>query len=146
MSVNGRHGSPVSVQRHYADLWEAIAARFGDQQALSHGARIVSWADFEQRSARLAGAIGAGGIRAGDAVATYLYNCPEYLEIFFAAIKIRAVPANVNYRYTSDELLALLDNAQAKALFFDAALRERVDAVSDRLASKFHVGGGCDGV
>jgi fatty-acyl-CoA synthase len=135
----------VSVQRHYADLWEAIAERFGDQQALSHGARIVSWADFEQRSARLAGAIGAGGIRAGDAVATYLYNCPEYLEIFFAAIKIRAVPANVNYRYTSDELLALLDNAQAKALFFDVALRERVDAVSDRLGDLLLVEVGGEG-
>lgn len=135
----------MTIQRHYADLWEAIAERFGEQPALSQGSRIVSWADFEHRSARLAGAITARGIRAGEVVAAYLYNCPEYLEIFFAAIKIRVVPANVNYRYTSDELLALLDDAQAKALFFDAALRERVDAASDRLGDLLLVEVGGDG-
>jgi 3-oxocholest-4-en-26-oate---CoA ligase len=123
----------LTVEGHYADLWEAIADRFGDQPALTQGARTVSWSDFEHRAARLASALAASGLKAGDSVAAYLYNCPEYLEIFFAAIKIRVVPANVNYRYTSDELLALLDNAQAKAMFFDAALRDRVDAVRDHL-------------
>jgi 3-oxocholest-4-en-26-oate---CoA ligase len=117
---------------HYATFWEAIADRFPDRSALQHGQRRVSWAGFEQRSARLAGALQAWGLRHGDAVAAYLYNCPEYLEIFFGALKTRAVPANINYRYTSDELLALLDNAQAKVLFFDAALRERVASIVDR--------------
>ena len=66
-------------------------------------------------------------------MAAYLYNCPEYLEIFFGALKARAVPANINYRYTSNELLALLANSEAKALFFDTALRDRVAAISQRV-------------
>ena len=118
--------------RHYADLWEAIADRIPDQPALSHGGRTVSWADFERRAAQLAGALGAHGIESGDGVAVYLYNCPEYLEIFFAAMKVRLVSANVNYRYTSDELMDLLGNAQAGVLFYDAALRERVATIVDR--------------
>ena len=92
----------------------------------------MSWADFEQRSARLAGALQAWGLGHNDAVAAYLYNCPEYLEIFFGALKTRAVPANINYRYTSDELLALVNNAGAKVLFFDASLRSRVASIVDR--------------
>ena len=74
----------------------------------------------------MAGALRAHGIGQGDAVAAYLYNCPEYFEVFFGALKIRAVPSNVNYRYGSDELRALLESAEAKALFFDSALRDQV--------------------
>ena len=65
----------------------------------------------------------------GSVVACYLYNCPEYFETFLAALKIRAVPANVNYRYGGAELRALLENCEAEALFFDSALRERVASV-----------------
>src|SRR6516164_7701798 len=127
-------GSGVaSSGRHYATLCGAIADRIPDRSALGHGERRVSWGRFEQRSARVAGALAAAGLGHGDAVATYLYDCPEYFEIFFGALKIRAVPANVNYRYTSDELIALLDNVQATALFFDAALRGRVAAIVDRI-------------
>ena len=117
---------------HYATAWEAIADRIPERPALRHGERKLSWAAFEQRSARLAGALSSRGYGRGDGIAAYLYNCPEYLEIFFAALKIRAVPSNVNYRYTSDELLALLENAEAKVLFFDAALRDRVAEIADR--------------
>jgi 3-oxocholest-4-en-26-oate---CoA ligase len=118
---------------HYATCWEAVADRLPQRPALRHGERLMSWATFERRAAKLAGALAHWGIGHTDAVAAYLYNCPEYLEIFFAALKIRAVPANVNYRYTSDELVALLDNAEAKVLFFDAALRERVSAIAERI-------------
>ena len=71
---------------HYATFWEAIADEFPNRFALQHGRRRVPWGAFEQRSARLAGALRSWGLGHGDAVAAYLYNCPEYLEIFFAAL------------------------------------------------------------
>ena len=118
---------------HYATLWESIADRIPDRPALGHGARRETWADFEHRSSLLAGALSEWGLGPGDGVAAYLYNCPEYFETFFGALKIRAVPSNVNYRYRSDELLALLGNSGAKVLFFDAALRDRVASVAGRV-------------
>ena len=121
-----------SQSMHYATLWESIADRIPDSPALGHGARRESWGDFERRSALLAGALVEWGLGQGDGVAAYLYNCPEYFETFFGALKVRAVPSNVNYRYRSDELLALLENSGAKVLFFDAALRDRVASVVDR--------------
>jgi fatty-acyl-CoA synthase len=117
---------------HYATVWEEIADAIPDARALGHGGKTWMWSEFEQRSARLAAGLHAHGISAGDGVAEYLYNCPEYLEIFFAALKLRGVPSNVNYRYGSDELLALLENSEAKVLFFDASLADRVAAVADR--------------
>ena len=115
---------------HYATLWEAISERIPDSTALCHGSVARSWRDFEARAARLAGALGTHGIGRGDTVAAYLFNCPEYSELFFGALKIRAVPANVNYRYGSEELLMLLENSEARALVFDTSLRDRVMAVA----------------
>ena len=45
-------------------------------------------------------------------------NAPEYLEAFFAAQKLGAVPVNVNYRYVGAELAYLLDNSDAVALVY----------------------------
>ena len=114
---------------HFATLWEAIADEIPSAPALTHRARAIAWGEFEQRAARLAGALRAHGLGPGSVVACYLYNCPEYFETFLAALKIRAVPANVNYRYGGAELRALLENCEAEALFFDSALRERVASI-----------------
>src|SRR5947207_1640759 len=114
---------------HFATVWEAIADRIPSAPALTHGARTTTWGAFEERAARLAGALRAHGVGPGSAVACYLFNCPEYFETFLAALKIRAVPANVNYRYGGGELRALLENCDATALFFDSALGERVESI-----------------
>jgi acyl-CoA synthetase (AMP-forming)/AMP-acid ligase II len=114
---------------HFATLWEAIADEIPAAPALTHGTRTIGWGEFELRAARLAGALRAHGLGPGSVVACYLYNCPEYFETFLAALKIRAVPANVNYRYGGAELRALLENCEAEALFFDSALRERVASI-----------------
>jgi fatty-acyl-CoA synthase len=122
----------TSTSLHYATVWEAIADRIPDAPALRHGTLVRSWAEFEARSARLAGALQEHGIGRGDSVACYLYNSPEYFEAFFGPLKLRAVPCNINYRYGSSELVALLENSEAKVLFFDAALRDKVAAIADR--------------
>jgi 3-oxocholest-4-en-26-oate---CoA ligase len=121
--------SAGSEPLHFATLWEAIADEIPAAAALTHGARTIAWGQFEQRAARLAGALLAHGLGPGSTVACYLYNCPEYFETFLAALKIRAVPANVNYRYGGAELRELLENCDAEALFFDSALRERVASI-----------------
>jgi len=127
--------TPAGSSRHYATVWEAIADRLPDQTALRHGDHEVTWAAFDDRSARLAAALADRGLGEGAGFAAYLYNCPEYLEIFFAALKVRAVPSNVNYRYGSDELLALLESSHARVLFFDAELRHHVASIVDRAPS-----------
>jgi len=116
-----------------ADMWEAVADNLGDAPALVHGDHVQTFRQFDERAARLAGALAANGIAAGGKVAMYVYNCNEYLDTCFAAMKLRAVPVNVNYRYLADELHYLLDNADAEALIYHGGLAERVEAVRGRL-------------
>jgi fatty-acyl-CoA synthase len=114
------------VDDHLAIIWESIADRLPEEVALVYGSKRVTWRDFEQRAARLAGAMAAAGVEPGHTVGIDTYNCPEYLETFFAALKIRAEPANVNYRYLGDELSFLLRQSETVALVYHAAFRDRV--------------------
>jgi fatty-acyl-CoA synthase len=116
-----------------ADMWESVAATIPAELALVHGSTRRTYREFEERAARLARALQDHGIGAGDKVALYLFNAPEYLETVFAALKIRAIPVNVNFRYLADELRYLLGNADAKAVVFHGELAERVDAVRAEL-------------
>ncbi len=111
---------------NFADLWEQIAREYPDADAVGDAQHIRSWAEFDDRAGRLASALDAAGIGHDDKVALYLYNGNEYLEAQYAAFKTRSVPCNVNYRYLVNELVYLLTNADAKAVFFDSSLIDRV--------------------
>jgi acyl-CoA synthetase (AMP-forming)/AMP-acid ligase II len=43
-------------------------------------------------------------------------NCVEWIETMVAAFKLRAVPININYRYQTEELTYMFDNADLVAL------------------------------
>jgi len=118
---------------HFATIWETVADSYGDQTALIHGETARNWAEFDDRAARLASAFLDAGVQAGDTVAIDLYNCSEYLEVFFAALKIRAVPANVNYRYLDEEMHELLRQADARVLVHHASFADRVSLASKGL-------------
>ena len=120
------------MEKHYATLWEALADRLGDREAIVCGDTRRSWSEYERRAARLAAAFAAAGLKRDSKVGLYLYNGPEYLESQFAAFKGRHVPVNVNYRYLDDELLYLLENSDAEALVFHRSLADRVERVRER--------------
>lgn len=98
-----------------ADLFEIVVDTVPDREALVYGEKRFTYAQLEQRANRLAHYLKAQGIKPGDHVGLYLYNCNEYLEGMLACFKIRAVPINVNYRYVQDELQYVFDNASLVA-------------------------------
>ena len=120
------------VNLNIASAWEAISDQIGDLTAISTSQNSESWGEFEKRSASLAKTFSEKGLKRDSKVAFYCYNGPEYLEGQFAAFKIRAIPANVNYRYLDEELVYILNNADAEAILFDSSLTERVDSVRSR--------------
>ncbi|MWA07568.1 AMP-binding protein [Actinomadura sp. LD22] len=118
---------------NYGDVLEAVARAHPSRTALIHGGRRMDWAEFDQRAARLAAVLEAGGLRPGDVVAEYMRNGTAYLETFFAASKAALAPMNTNYRYVEDELEQIWTDADVKAVVYDAEFRDRVAAVRERL-------------
>jgi 3-oxocholest-4-en-26-oate---CoA ligase len=119
------------VNWNFGTVFESIADAVPDHNALVQGQRRRTWREFDERAARLAAAMRDLGLGPGSKVAFYLFNSNEYLETLFACFKLRAVPANVNYRYTEHELSYLLDNSDAEAVVFHGELAERVGAVRE---------------
>jgi len=117
---------------NFADVFESVCDALADRTVLVQGDRRVTWQQFDNRAARLAGAFVAAGLAPNAKVASYLYNGNEYSEGVYATFKMRGVPVNVNYRYLEDELVYLLDNSDAEALLFHGALGDRVAKVRDR--------------
>lgn len=118
---------------HFATIFEAIADQIGSATAIVQGTTERTWADFDDRAARIASALTGAGVSTGARFGMYLYNTPEYLEAQYAGFKQRMVPVNVNYRYLDDELHYLLDNSDAEAVFFHTSLGDRIARVADRL-------------
>lgn len=113
-------------QFHLADLLEIVAKAIPERVALRDDKGQVTYAQMNDRADRLAAGLYALGLRRGDKVGLYLMNGPEYLESFFAIIKIGAVPFNVNYRYGLEELKYLFGNADTKAIIHGAEFSDMV--------------------
>ncbi len=101
---------------NFAAVWDSIALEAPDRTAIVCGDRSITFGDFEDRAARLAGWLATQGVGPSDKVAIDLLNRPEYLETFYATLKLGAVPVNVNFRYGVDETRYLLDDADAVAV------------------------------
>jgi acyl-CoA synthetase (AMP-forming)/AMP-acid ligase II len=117
---------------NFATLWETVADTVPTQMAVVCGPRRVSWQDYENRAARLAAAFTAAGLGPHSKVGLYLYNGAEYCETNFAALKMRAIPINVNYRYLDEELVYLFDNADLEAVVFHTSLADRIARVAPK--------------
>ena len=102
-----------------------------DREALVCGERRYSYADLEERANRLANHLAVRGHR-GRATSSgcYLPNHEAYIDTLLACFKIRAVPVNVNYRYVTDELRHLFNDAGLVAVVCPAEYVPRVAAVA----------------
>jgi acyl-CoA synthetase (AMP-forming)/AMP-acid ligase II len=123
---------------NFASLWELVADTAGPRVAIVHGERQRTWADFDERAARLAAALAGLGVGPGTTVAVNLRNRIENLEALFAAFKLRAVPFNVNFRYREKELGYLLQDAKPRAVIYDRAFRTRVLPAIERSGLPAH--------
>lgn len=111
-----------------ADMFEMIVDAVPEREALICGDYRTTYKEFDERSNQLAHLLASKGIKAGDHVGLFMYNCGEYLEGMMACFKIRAVPINVNYRYVGEELAYIFTNADMVACIHG---REFVPAIKD---------------
>lgn len=114
-----------------ADMFEMVADKIPSRDALVCGEQRATFAQLEQRANQLAHHLAAQGVKAGDHVGLYLYNCNEYLEGMLACFKIRAVPINVNYRYVEEELLYIFENADMVACIHNEEFIPHIAQVKD---------------
>ena len=99
------------LERHAHGRPEGVAFRFRGE--------TTTWRELHDRVERLAAALAARGVAAGDRVAMLMGNRPEYMEALLAANRLGAIGVPVNFRLAAGEIAYILENSGATVLFVD---------------------------
>ncbi|ETK33603.1 acyl-CoA synthetase [Microbispora sp. ATCC PTA-5024] len=118
------------MEFNHADLFEGLADAIGDRVAVVCGDGRLTYAALDAEANRLAHHLQDRGVGPGTHVGIQLYNGLEYVTALLAALKLRAVPINVNYRYVEAELGYLYRDSDIAVLMFDVEFDERVAHVA----------------
>ncbi|MCK8670924.1 AMP-binding protein [Rhodococcus sp. HM1] len=114
------------MQFNLADVFETVAAAVPDRIALTYEDLNLTYAQLEAESNRTGQLFARAGISQGDHVALFLKNSVEHVTSILGLIKIRAVPINVNYRYTPAELEYIFTNSDSVAVVVELPEHQRV--------------------
>ena len=104
--------SPVSFLVRAAHI-------YGPRVAVIHGDRRYTYAQFLERSRRLASALARVGMGKGDTVAIMAANTPEMLEAHYAVPMLGAVLCSVNTRLDAAAVGFILRHSEAKVVLTD---------------------------
>lgn len=108
--------------------------------------REITWSVFNEKANRFAHMLLGRGIAKGDKVAIIMYNCLEWLPIYFGVLKTGAIAVPFNFRYDAEEILYCAELAEVDAIVFDPAFIGRIEQNAERLAKNrllIYVGDGC---
>src|SRR5262249_974460 len=115
------------------------AATKPDEEALTYLDRTWTWAEWDNRVRRLAGALRECGIRPGAILALLEKNHPACVELTLAAASLGAATAIINFRLAADELDYVLNDSDAKVLIVGAEFKPLIDQIRGDLTNIAHV-------
>ncbi len=115
---------------HYATDWldkraKLTPNRVGLVEGL--GGPEITFSDWNARVNRTANYLRSLGVEKGDRVSVYASNCPEYVDLFWAAGKIGFVLHNLNWRLTVHELRQIVADAEPVVLIYSDDWSVQVD-------------------
>ena len=122
---------------HLLTVAEAVAthARLTPHKvAVRDSQRSLTFAQWHQRSNKLANGLLGLGLQKGDRVALLAYNCAEWLEIYSALAAAGLVAVPINFRLTAPEISYIATHCEAKAFIVQDDLRDRVQDLRATLA------------
>ena len=83
-----------------------------EDEALEWQGRVYTFGELDRRSDRMAQALAARGLVAGERMAVYLANCVEYIDLYLAALKLGAIFVPVNILYRERELAHIVNDSR----------------------------------
>jgi len=93
----------------------------------------LSYPELQDRIARLANALKALGVKAGDTVAVMDYDSHRYLECFFAVPMLGAVLHTINVRLSPEQLLYTIEHAEDDVLMVHSDFLPLLEPIKGRI-------------
>jgi fatty-acyl-CoA synthase len=102
--------------------------QFPRNTAVVCGDLRFTYRQFAERAGRLGGGLRSLGVGTGDRVAFLSTNCHRLLEAYYGVLEAGAVLLPLNVRLAPKELAYILNDAEAKVLFFERQFLPVVEA------------------
>ncbi len=96
--------------------------------------REITWRVFDEKANRFANMLLERGIKKGDKVAILLYNCLEWLPIYFGVLKAGAIAVPFNFRYDAGEILYCAELAEVDMIVFGPEFIGRIETNAEKLS------------
>lgn len=104
------------------------AASHPDRIALVFEGQSWTYGELDAQSSQVAGMFAAHGLSAGERIALYLPNIPEFAIGYLGILKLGAIAVSVSTGWKHDELHYVLKNCEARAVVTIPDLRDNVPA------------------
>ncbi len=108
--------------------------------------REITWAVFDEKANRVANMLLSRGVKQGDRVAILMFNCLEWLPIYFGILKTGAIAVPFNFRFDAREIKYCADLAEVQVLLFGPEFIGRIESIEEELSKGrllIYVGDGC---
>jgi long-chain acyl-CoA synthetase len=99
-----------------AQLLDEAAEKWGEHPAVVFEEQEISYAELADATSRCAGGLQALGIHAGDRVAVYLPNLPQFVICIWGILKAGAIPTPMNPQLKAREIAYQLKDSGAKLI------------------------------
>src|SRR5918996_4942582 len=100
-----------------AELLTHTAARKPERPALKLDGAVLSYADLDDASARVAGLLRAKGVEPGDRVGVMLPNVPYFAVVYYGILRAGGVVVPMNVLLKRREVAYYLSDSGARLLF-----------------------------
>ncbi len=96
--------------------------------------REITWEVFQEKANRFSHLLLDRGIKKGDKVAIIMYNCLEWLPIYFGILQTGAIAVPYNFRYDAEEILYCTELSEVDVIVFGPEFIGRIEANAERLS------------
>jgi long-chain acyl-CoA synthetase len=93
----------------------------------------MSVKEIDRLSDKLATALADLGVKKGNTVALYMWNCPEFIISFFGVLKAGATVTALNPSFKEKDARHQLEDSESVGIIFDDELYSVIAAVQDKL-------------
>jgi fatty-acyl-CoA synthase len=106
-------------------LWfnlEVAAARFPNKAAYLFFGRALTFGELHAQALAVAGWLQSVGVKAGDRVAIFMQNCPQYAAAYYGILRANAVVVPVNPMNRAEEFKHFITDPQTRVVICTADL------------------------
>jgi long-chain acyl-CoA synthetase len=109
------------------DALEYGNRHFPQKQAILFAGESITYGELYQRTCRLSSALReAAHLKAGDRVALFLPNWPEFITAYYAVVRLGAIAVSLNVMLKHDEVKFILNDSESSILITANNLMEQV--------------------